>query len=288
MTAEQIQSAIDCAKRVIKHAISPDLAEVKLAIALIDVYGRLQEADQDRLLRILDQYGAECGNCGCGLIARGGSLGEHHGLTAKDSGSEDEQLCGYCAGLELADASAKLRDLDIANDQLITDETVLRAELTEAKTRIGVFEIFCRDICEVTATAPEDVDTSGASLPVLQIKQWSLDSAELTEARINAKCPCCKYGMALALSGQEREPCHECKGTALVAIAYETCRVHYKLQGEALTEARRQLEMIRKAIEDAPHESGCGRIYKSSTSLNFTQVPCNCWKSQTTPTETQS
>lgn len=62
--------------------------------------------------------------------------------------------------------------------------------------------------------------------------------AELTEARINAKCPCCKDGVALALSGQEREPCHECKGTALVAIAYETCRVHYKLQSEALTDAR--------------------------------------------------
>lgn len=141
MNSEQIQSAIArfrvhvefCEYRS-QGRDCPTCLECDTAL---DVYGRLQEADQDRLLRIFDQYAVECGNCGCALIARGGSLGEHHGLTAKDSGSEDEQLCGYCAGLELADASAKLRDLDIANDQLITDETVLRAELTEARRQSG-------------------------------------------------------------------------------------------------------------------------------------------------------
>lgn len=137
--------------------------------------------------------------------------------------------------------------------------------------------------------------------------------AELTEARINAKCPCCKDGMALALSGQEREPCQECKGTALVAIAYETCRVHYKLQGEALTEARRQLDVARKAPcapDCASRKAVCADCYRPTGMLGachgFGEVvngkvlegaqysshlfphPCNCWKSQITPTEKQS
>ncbi len=44
-----------------------------------------------------------------------------------------------------------------------------------------------------------------------------------------------------------------------------------------------EVQRSRARIEAAPHESGCGRLYNSDTSMKFTQLPCDCWKSESNP-----
>lgn len=60
---------------------------------------------QTKLIALFDQYGVECENCGVKLIARAGPefQEEARGLTASPEGSEEERICGYCAGLEIAE-----------------------------------------------------------------------------------------------------------------------------------------------------------------------------------------
>lgn len=111
------------------------------------------EQDQRRLLRLFDMHGVECGNCGCSMIARGGSLGDHHGLTAKADDSEDEQLCGYCAGLELATLREALEQTQRERDNYASQFTLsnkwVSALREEAKRLRGIlkqwfdYERFC-------------------------------------------------------------------------------------------------------------------------------------------------
>lgn len=58
----------------------------------------------------------------------------------------------------------------------------------------------------------------------------------------------------------------------------------------SLTEARRQLDITRKAIADAPHDENCEYIDSllryATTGRKLPTLDCNCWKSQITPTET--
>lgn len=67
---------------------------------------REKASESDRLAGLFDRHGVECGNCGARLIAQGGTLGEHHGLTVMDG--DEEPLCGYCAGMELVDVRGQL------------------------------------------------------------------------------------------------------------------------------------------------------------------------------------
>jgi hypothetical protein len=48
---------------------------------------------------------------------------------------------------------------------------------------------------------------------------------KIAELERELACPCCTKGHSLA----ENAPCQECHGTGMVNIAYETCRMHYKL-----------------------------------------------------------
>lgn len=58
-----------------------------------------------------DRNGVSCANCGACIVAKGGTLGEHHGLTAAGDRGLD-QICGYCAGLELDDQRATVERLE--------------------------------------------------------------------------------------------------------------------------------------------------------------------------------
>ena len=98
---------------------SAEMSELRESLAEKDaeierLRSELATSDSDRLLRLFDSLGVECGNCSTKIIARGGSLGEHHGLTPRLDG-EDLQICGYCAGLELVD---QLSDVATAQHQL--------------------------------------------------------------------------------------------------------------------------------------------------------------------------
>jgi hypothetical protein len=70
----------------------------------------------------------------------------------------------------------------------------------------------------------------------------------LREARRNAACPCCVThpGKGINIKG---EICQECHGTALLEIAYESLRVHYKFRTEeiaALEADKRRLDFLER------------------------------------------
>jgi hypothetical protein len=59
------------------------------------------------LVDLFDRHGVSCGNCSAQIIARGGTLGEHHGVSQSEG--EEESLCGYCAGKELLNETTRLQ-----------------------------------------------------------------------------------------------------------------------------------------------------------------------------------
>ena len=65
--------------------------------------------------------------------------------------------------------------------------------------------------------------------------------AELSEAKRELACPCCKEG--ISITGQI---CQECHGKGLVSIAYESCRIHYKLLKEKFDEQSKALAELAK------------------------------------------
>jgi hypothetical protein len=61
-----------------------------------------------------DQHAVQCGNCSVEILTRGGSIPNNNGLS-DTGGSEDEALCGKCAGSQMyayADEIEALRSKD--------------------------------------------------------------------------------------------------------------------------------------------------------------------------------
>lgn len=57
-----------------------------------------------------DRLSVSCDNCSAQILARGGTLGEHHGVT--EPCGELETLCGYCAGKEIESLIKRLEDAE--------------------------------------------------------------------------------------------------------------------------------------------------------------------------------
>ena len=88
------------------------------------------ESDRERLLRLFDQHGAGCDNCGCLVIARGGSRGEHNGVSSNGEG-ESEILCGFCAGEALNTAMAEAWKRESERDEARAEVQRLSGQVEE-------------------------------------------------------------------------------------------------------------------------------------------------------------
>lgn len=64
-------------------------------------------------------------------------------------------------------------------------------------------------------------------------------------------CPCC-HGISEA-----NKPCEECKGTGLVSVAYDTCRIHFKLLEEDCEKAISSLNRFARCTIGEPTPEDC-------------------------------
>ncbi len=70
---------------------------------------------------------------------------------------------------------------------------------------------------------------------------------QLAVLKREAACPCCKDGVSIT-----GEPCQECHGKALASVAYETCRVHFKLLEEDCEKAIANLNRFARCTIGQP------------------------------------
>jgi DNA repair exonuclease SbcCD ATPase subunit len=82
-------------------------------------------------------------------------------------------------------------------------------------------------------------------------QQAALEAAQnrIEELKRETACPCCTNGITI-----EGEPCEECRGKGSVSIAYENCRVQYKLLQRENSDLRERLQTIQSCADETYQE----------------------------------
>ncbi len=73
-----------------------------------------------------DQHSVQCGNCSVEIVTRKGSIPNNNGLS-DSGGSEDEHLCGRCAGAQMYDYADRIAELKDAESLLASTADLMNS-----------------------------------------------------------------------------------------------------------------------------------------------------------------